>query len=225
MTRLLRAALLGAGLLLLGASTANASTITCGFGGDSTATAGCVQASPQRSLYVFSGFEFDLLFDVVNGPFTVGVTDTLTSQTALVQSGRLNNFPGYTCVPLDGVNCVDFEISAPASGPNTWSGSFDIAIVWFTNTDPAFPNGPENRIRILHNRGDQAGNGFDTDVTVIGSYFGGCDCVTAEDPGIGGRDDNFQSFLVAQAPTAVPEPGTLLLLGSGVAWLVRRKTT
>jgi len=30
---------------------------------------------------------------------------------------------------------------------------------------------------------------------------------------------------VAQAPAAVPEPGTLLLLGSGVAWLVRRKVS
>ena len=92
-------------------------------------------------------------------------------------------------------------------------------IAWSFDTDATFPNDPGDRIRILHNRGDIPGNGFNTDVTIIGSYIPGGD-----DPGIGGRDDNFQSFLVAQGP-AVPEPGTLLLLGSGVAWLVRRKVS
>jgi hypothetical protein len=214
---LLRMAMLGAGLLLVSASTASASTITCGFGGSPNLDPGCSAVTTAQNVFAFGPYQFDLTFDSVHGPFAVSVTDTLTSQTALVQSGRLNNFPGFTCVPIAGTNCVDFEINAPAPGANTWTGSFDIEIFWLANTDPAFPNNPGNRIRILHNRGDVSGNGFDTDVTVIGSYFAG------NDPGIGGRDDNFQSFLVAQAPAAVPEPGTLLLLGSGVAWLVRRK--
>lgn len=218
MTRCLRATLCSVALVLLGASTADASTISCGFGGQS-AGPGCLTLNPNRSAFEFGPYTFDLQFDNVHGPFAVTVTDTHTSQNALVQSGRLNGFPGYTCVPLDGVNCIDFEVNAPAPGNNTWTGAFDIAILWFSDTDPNFPNGPTNRIRILHNRGDQPGNGFDTDVTVIGTYFGGCDC---DDPGIGGRDDNFQSFLIAQGPE-VPEPGTLMLLGSGVAWLVRRR--
>ncbi|HKV99779.1 MAG TPA: PEP-CTERM sorting domain-containing protein [Vicinamibacterales bacterium] len=221
MTRLLRAALFGAGLLLLAVSTAHASTITCGFGGSSNNGPGCLIRDVNRTAFDFGAYQFDLLFNTVHGPFDVSVTNTLTSQAQLVQSGRLNGFPGYTCVPLDGVNCIDFEVNAPAPGANTWTGTFDLSIFWFTDTDPSFPNDPGNRIRILHNRGDVNGNGFDTDITIIGTYFGGCDCI---DPGIGGRDDNFQSFLVAQGP-AVPEPGTLLLLGSGVAWLVRRKTT
>ena len=208
-------ALFGAGLLLVGASTASASTITCGFGGSPTATPGCSSIATS-GLFNFGPYLVNLSFSSVHGPFDVSVTNTLTDQSAV--GARLSSFPGYTCVKLDGINCVDFEVNAPAPSATTWTGFFDLLIAWSFDTDATFPNGPGDRIRILHNRGDIPGNGFNTDVTIIGSYIPGGD-----DPGIGGRDDNFQSFLVAQGP-AVPEPGTLLLLGSGVAWLVRRKT-
>jgi hypothetical protein len=212
--------MLGAGLLLLSASTAGASTIACGFGGSPTQGVGCAHG-PTFALYDFgAGYTFSLEFESVHGPFDVSVTNTLTNQADLLAGNRLSNFPGFNCVTIDGVNCVDFEVSAPAPGANTWTGNFTIGIVWNFDTEPTFPNDPGNRIRILHNRGDVAGNGFNTDVSIVGSYFNGSGGI--DDPGIGGRDDNFQSFLVAQAP-AVPEPGTLMLLGSGVAWLVRRK--
>ena len=110
-------------------------------------------------------------FDNVNGPFDVSVTNVPTSQAALIQAQRLNGFPGYTCVPLDGTNCVDFQITAPAPQPTTWTGFYNVSISWNFNTNPNFPNGPGNLIRILHNRGDVPGNGFDTDITVIGSYI------------------------------------------------------
>lgn len=206
--------MLGAGLMLLCASTAGASTISCGFGGSPTATPGCSHLSTTAD-FNFGAYELILTFDSVHAPFDVSITNTLTNQAAVAP--RLSSFPGYTCVMLDGVNCVDFEVNAPPPSANTWTGFFDMVIAWAFDTDPTFSNNPGDRIRILHNRGDHPGNGFDTDVTVIGSYF------SAEDPGIGGRDDNFQSFLVAQAPAAVPEPGTLMLIGSGVAWLLRRK--
>jgi hypothetical protein len=143
----------------------------------------------------------------------------------LQDEGRLNNFPGFRCIPLDGVHCIDFEVNAPTPGTNTWTGFYDLTITWLLDTEPEFPNDPGNRIRILHNRGDVPGDGFDTDISVVGSYFGpnGCTFGCEEDPGLSGRDDNFQSFLVVQGP-AVPEPGTLMLLGSGVAaWLIRRR--
>lgn len=206
-------ALIGVGLLLGTASTASATTIACGFGGSPTATPGCSHLTASAD-FNFGPYELVLSFSSVHGPFDVSVTNTLTNQAAV--GPRLSSFPGFTCVMLDGINCVDFEVSAPAPSANTWTGFFDILIAWAADTNQAFPNDPGDRIRILHNRGDIAGNGFNTDITVLGSYFSG------EDPGIGGRDDNFQSFLVAQAPS-VPEPGTLVLLGSGVAWLVRRK--
>ncbi|HUL72785.1 MAG TPA: PEP-CTERM sorting domain-containing protein [Vicinamibacterales bacterium] len=226
----LRALVLGAAVLFVGSSTAHASTITCGFGGQ---TDSC-QLGPNAGLFNFGPFSLELSFNNVHGPFNVSVTDALTSQNAL--GNRLNNFPGYSCVPLDGTNCVDFQVSAPAPSGNTWTGFYDLSIFWLTNTNSTFPNGPDNRIRILHNRGDVPGDGFDTDITIIGSYIAGGQCEDEDhdhhhrhandcddDPGISGRDDNFQSFLVVQAP-AVPEPGTLVLIGSGVAgWVVRRR--
>jgi len=224
MKTFLRMAMLGAGLLLVSASTASASTITCGFGGSQNSGPGCV-GGQSTGFFLFGPYQMTLGFDTVNGPFDVSVTDVPTSQTALIQAQRLNGFPGYTCVPLDGTNCIDFQITAPAPGPTTWTGFYNVSIFWNFNTNPSFPNGPGNLIRILHNRGDVPGNGFDTDITVIGSYVGEFRNPLDDDPGIGGRDDNFQSLLVAQAPAAVPEPGTLLLLGSGVAWLVRRKVS
>ena len=42
---------------------------------------------------------------------------------------------------------------------------------------------------------------------------------TDPDPGIGGRDNNFQRVLVTQGPP-IPEPGTMLLIGSGLAGLL-----
>jgi hypothetical protein len=215
MTRLLRAALLGAGLLLLSASTTDASTITCGFGGSANSGPGC-SGGTNTGFFLFGPYQVTLGFDTVHGPFDVSITDVPTSQAALVQSQRLAGFPGFTCIPLDGINCIDFQVNAAPPGQNTWTGFYSLSIFWAFNTNPNFPNGPGNRVRILHNRGDVPGNGFDTDITVIGSYVG--EFRTADDdPGIGG-----QSFLVAQGP-AVPEPGTILLFGSGVAWLLRRK--
>ena len=37
-----------------------------------------------------------------------------------------------------------------------------------------------------------------------------------DDPGVMGQDDSFSTFVVTEAP-AVPEPGTLVLLGAGLA--------
>jgi len=67
------------------------------------------------------------------------------------------------------------------------------------------------------------GNIFGSDITIPGSYFGPCVECIGSDPGIGGRDNNFQSFIVVQS-TAVPEPATLMLLGSGLTlpWISSR---
>jgi hypothetical protein len=67
---------------------------------------------------------------------------------------------------------------------------------------------------MLHNIGVVPGNGFDSDITIPGSYF------SDDDPGVGGRDNNFQTLMALQAPTAVPEPATLLLVSMGVTGLI-----
>ncbi len=78
-------------------------------------------------------------FDSVNGPFDVSVTDVPTSQAALIQAQRLNGFPGYTCVPLDGTNCIDFQITAPPPGPTTWTGFYDVIDLLELQYEPELP--------------------------------------------------------------------------------------
>ena len=210
--KLVQAAALAAILVPLGSVAVETAPITHFFSG-----AGFGPPATNNQLFDFGPYDFRLFFEnlAMFSDFNVTVDNQVTNQGAVAP--RLTNFPGYLCVPLDpGVPanpCVDFFVTAPGPGPNTWTGFYDITITWDADTNGAFPNSPGNRIRILHNRGDVPGNGFDTDITTPGSYFSGFD------PGLDGRDNNFQSFLVAQA-TPVPEPATLLLVSTTVSGLL-----
>ena len=64
---------------------------------------------------------------------------------------------------------------------------------------------------MLHAVGDDT---YDIDIT-NGPYH--------PDPGIGGRDNNFQRLLVTHDATVVPEPATMLLIGSGLGTLLYQR--
>ena len=217
-SKLIQAAALAAVLVPLGSVAVETASITQLYSGGG---GGIPPINNQLfDFHPFSPYKFRLNFEnlATNADFSVSVNNVPASQSSV--NSRLGKFPGFLCVSLDpsvpGAPCVDFEVRAPDPGPNTWTGFYDILISWDANTDPTFPNTPGNRIRILHNKGGIPGNGFDSDITIIGSYSSG------SDPAIGGRDDNFQSFMVLQAPT-VPEPATLFLLTTGVSGLLYRR--
>ena len=218
-SKLIQAAALAAVLVPLGSVAVETASITQLYSGGG---GGIPPINNQLfDFHPSSPYELRLNFEnlATNANFFVTVNNVPANQASV--NPRLGSFNGFLCVPIDptlpGAPCVDFDVRAPDPGPNTWTGFYDIFISWDANTDPTFPNTPGNRIRILHNEGNIPGNGFDSDITTPGSYS------SVLDPAIGGRDDNFQSFMVLQAPTPVPEPATLLLVTTGVSGLLYRR--
>jgi PEP-CTERM motif len=248
---LVRAAALAAVLVPLGSVAAEASS--CHFGGaTSCATNGGGEGFTLFDFGSGGSapYRLGLRFDQVIGEFDVTITDFAFTEAEML--ARLTAFPGYQPVPIgdDPVRpYIEFRVTgqpAPCTtdaeceaANNTWRSDpstrgpatefgYDMRIYWLADTDAMFPDP-----HFLHNTGDDD-ELYDFDMTVPGSYatFVPCDvfntcsarAATVGDPAIGGRDDMFNAFTLAD-PTAtdVPEPASLLLLGSGISGLVYRR--
>lgn len=243
--KLLQAAALAAVLVPLGSVPAEASTCTFDFSG----SPGCGIAGVGADGFGFFGFadpsyKVALAFDEVIGEFEVTITATeLTEAQALA---KMAAFPGFRPVPIGstpGTPFIDFNVSAPApcttdaecAGANTWRSDsdpdtrgpgvpsgYELRIYWTKDTDSMGFTNP----RVLHATG---GNDvYDHDITDPGfpytTEIPKCSIFDCElvDPAAGGRDDMFTTFGLADA--SVPEPTSLLLLGSGISgWLYRRR--
>jgi len=225
--RLAGIATLAAALMVVTTTPAEASTITCGFG--SNPSHEC-SGSPTSRLFFFGPYALELNFGAfgggVIGGFDVTFEDVHTNQSNL--QGLLP--AGAVCIPIAGLgsgdNCIVFSMlpPIPVQGVN-FTGDYRIDITWLAPTDGDFPDAPGGRVRLLHDSSLVPGGVFGADITIPGSYFAAsCDLFLC-DPGIGGRDNNFQNFVVVQRPTAVPEPTTLVLVASGIGsvWYRRRR--
>jgi hypothetical protein len=215
-SKVLQAAALAAVLVPLG--TVAVETTPMSFCGSS---ASCTP--DDTNSWSFGDFTFTLQFFGLEPSANFLVDATATPYDAAAKA--LRPLPtGFECIPLDlgypTPQCWEVDITTDQARVwDEWRGTFN----WLNPTDGKFPDP-----RFFHFFG-----GTYNDITEPGSHNdgtglfppGGDPCLYGADcgdPSISGRDNDFSQTIPGGAST-VPEPTTLLLLGSGVGTLLYRR--
>ena len=235
--RLIQAAALASALIPLGAVAVEGAPITCitseetgsgsggcfGVTGDYTSGAG-EQSNVWKFYddYSFNNEEIVLgnllyTFEIRGAPettFSVNVNDEWVGINSLDYSIP---FPGGVCTPLleDEDNCVIFHVAT--SGQADWEDTYYIEIRWFADGSPGDSLNKPLDDGMNHIFRTEDGVNFD-DVLDTELYDPNIDPI---DPALGGRGNNFSSFIAGRA--SVPEPATLLLLGTALATALYRR--
>jgi hypothetical protein len=219
--KLIQAAALASVLVPLGSVAVETATINCVVQSGCSGTGSYSSGASGSNIWKFSSNDILLYTLLIEGtPDTTFSLDVEDRHVSVENFEEFNiAFPNSECIPfLDEDTCVIFDVLAEGTVDWNEDGYF-MEMRWFApEVEPGeSPQKPPDDGR---NHIFKSANGFTFDEVLRESDYD--PDVDPVDPALGGRGDDFSSFLAGRAD--VPEPGTLLLFGTGVvATCLRRR--